>query len=181
MKPWKRIDPTEVTKVGWRKVTSKTFVMPDGEKAVFDVLHPDGQSFVNVIALTPENQVIITRQFRPGPEMVMDDLPGGFVDPGETPEQAIKREFVEETGYEVGSLRYLGKYHKDTYMNAIWHTFMATDCAKIKDQELETEEFIEVTLLSVEEFLKTAKDDGMTDHAAVLMAYDELLKLKENQ
>jgi ADP-ribose pyrophosphatase len=180
MKPWKRIEPTTVTRVGWRKITTKMFVMPNGEKTTFDVLHPDGQEFVCVIALTSDNKVVIAREFCPGPELVTSELPGGFVDKGEDLETAIRREFLEETGYIAANFTYLGKYHKDKYMNATWHAFFATECVKAKEQELETEEYIDVIELSIEELLTNAKNDKVTDHAAILMAYDELKQLQED-
>ena len=52
-----------------------------------------------VFALTTSNQVILARQFRPGPNAVLDELPGGAIEGGETPEQAGERELLEETGY----------------------------------------------------------------------------------
>jgi ADP-ribose pyrophosphatase len=111
----------------------------------------------------------------------MDDVPGGFVDPGENLEEAMRREFLEETGFEAETWKYLGPYHKDKYMNATWHAFLATGCRRVREQKLETEEFIDVTLLSIDEFLDNAKNDKMTDHGAVLLAYDELMKRKENK
>jgi hypothetical protein len=66
-------------------------------------------------------------------------------------------------------------------MNAVWHTFLITGCVRQTEQKLEAEEFIEVGLLSIDELLHNAKNDKMTDHAAVLLAYDELLKIKEEK
>lgn len=179
MKPWKRVEPTKVTKVGWRTITSKTFVMPDDTKMVFDTLHGDGQKFANVIALTPDKKVIVAKQYRPGPEKMMYELPGGFVDKGEKPEDSAIRELLEETGYEAGRVVYLGEFHKDTFMNASWHTVIAYDCKKIHEQKLESEEFIDIEELPIDEFIAHAKNDEMTDHASVLLAYDELTELKE--
>lgn len=174
MKQWKRIEPTTVTKVGWRTVVTKTFVMPDGETATFDTFHSEGQEFVAVIGLTPDKKAIVARQFRFGPEKVYDELPGGFVDKDEQPEDAAKREFREETGYEVGRIEYLGAYHKDTYMNALWHVFLATDCTQISEQTLEAEEHIEIRLITIDQLIENSKTDKMTDATAVLMAYDRL-------
>lgn len=179
MKEWKRIEPTIVTKVGWRTITSKTFIMPDAKKVVFDTFHPDGQEFATVLALTADKKVIVAREYCSGPEMMMDDLPGGFVDEGEEPEAAARRELLEETGFVPTEMHYLGSYHKDSYMNATWHAFLALNCAKQTDQVLEDEEDIEVRLLDIAEFISNAKQDTITDHAVVLMAYDELMKLKE--
>lgn len=179
MEPWKRIEPTQVTKVGWRSITTKTFQMPDGEITTFDTLHEDGQEFAAIIAITKDKKVVVARQFRPGPELVMDELPGGFVDPGETPEDSAKRELLEETGYSAGEVKYLGIIHKDTYMNAIWHVLLATDCERIAEPEHGYTEHIEIDLISIDQLIINAKSDKMSDHAAILLAYDDLMKLKE--
>lgn len=181
MNEWKRVEPTTVSKVGYRTITSKTFVMPNGETGTFDTMWPDGQQFAAAIALTPDRQVIVAKMFRFGPEKIMFELPGGFVDGDETPEQTVRHELPEETGYAVGRIAYLGASHKDTYMNATWHYFLATDCELSGEQNLEPEEHIDVQLISIKELIENAKTDLMTDAVAVLMAYDKLVEIQDGE
>lgn len=178
MQPWKRIEPTVTAKIGYRTVVTKLFQFDDGSVHDFQTFDKEGQQYAGVIALTPDNQVLVIEQFRAGPEKVFMEIPGGFVDDGETPEQAASREFEEETGYKAGSLRYLGKVYKDAYNNATWHYFLARDCvATGKGQALEETEQAYVQLLSIEEFIANAKQARMADVEAVFLAYDDLMKL----
>lgn len=179
MKPWKRIEPTVTAKVGHRMVITKLFELSDGTVHDFQTFDREGQEYAGVVALTPDNQAIIIEQFRPGPEQMMLDIPGGFVDEGETPEQAAARELEEETGYKAGNLEYLGKVYKDPYNNATWHFFLATDCVETgKGQALEETEEAGLKLISIDEFIANAKQAGMADVEAVFLAYDKLLELR---
>lgn len=183
MKPWQRTGETKVNKVSYRTIVTKQFVMPNGETAEFGTIAPEGQEFVAVIALTERNEVVVARQFRVGPELMMDELPGGFVDPGETVEAAGIRELHEETGYKAGKIEYLGKTHKDAYMNAVWHFILATECVLDSDPDsdkthaAEAEEHVEVLKISIDELIENAKHDRMTDAVGVLIAYDKLVEL----
>ncbi|HZU81637.1 MAG TPA: NUDIX hydrolase [Polyangiaceae bacterium] len=58
----------------------------------------------NVIAVTPDEHVVMVWQYRFGTDALSLEIPGGVVDPGELPEQAARRELREETGYEVDDL-----------------------------------------------------------------------------
>jgi ADP-ribose pyrophosphatase len=177
MKPWKRIEPTIVTKVGHRTIVTKTFLLTDSTTAEFEIMCGDGQIFVAVVAVTEDNKIVIARQFRAGPELVMDELPGGGVEKGETPEAAVRRELREETGYEVGNIEYMGQIAKDAYINGRFHFFWATGCRKTSEQELDLHELIEVDLITADQLIENAITGRMTEQALVLMAYDRLKAL----
>lgn len=181
MKPWKRIEPTKITKVGWRTIVSKTFVRNDGKQVVYDTIAPENIQCIDVIAITPRNTIVISEQFRPGPEKVVWDAPGGIVDEGEELEAAAHRELQEETGYTTPyKMKYLGYFYKDPNVNATWHTFIAYDCEKTTTQSLDDDEEINVIEASISDFIESARNGNtVSSHVPVLMAYETLRELEK--
>src|SRR6266702_1041874 len=180
MQKWKRIEPTRTYKASYKTLVDKTFILPDGKTYTPTTIGTEHGEGAGVLALTSYNKVIIARQFRPGPEMIMDELPGGKVEPGEDKTLAAARELREDTRYVAGDITFLGTAHYDSYTNTRRHCFLATDCRLLSQgTEHDEHEFIEVHLVSIDEAITIAKEGRMTDPSAVLMAYDRLMKLKE--
>ena len=74
----------------------------------FDVLEqPD---WVNVVAVTDAGTVLINRQYRHGVGRVVDELPSGVIDEGESPAEACIRELREETGYRFTGCEVVATY-----------------------------------------------------------------------
>jgi len=72
-------------------------------------LYLNAAAAVAGLILDGQGRLLVTvRGKEPGRGMW--DLPGGFVDPGETAEQSLRREVREEVGLEVAAMRYLGSY-----------------------------------------------------------------------
>lgn len=104
--------------------------------------------FVNVIALTERDELVMVRQFRHGVERPTLEMPGGLVDPEETDvAAAARRELVEETGYD-GDLVPLGTvYPNPALLNNVCHFFAAPSVARSASQNLEETEDAEVVLV----------------------------------
>lgn len=67
-----------------------------------------------VYAVLPrDGKLLVTLQLDPGPDI---QLPGGGIDPGESPIPALHREVFEETGWSISSPRRLGAFRRFTYM-----------------------------------------------------------------
>lgn len=181
MEAWKRKEPTTVTKVGWRTIVTKTFEMPDGSVAEFQTKDGERGHCVATIALTKRNEVIVARQFRPGPEKIMDELPGGGAEEGEDFKAAAERELIEETGYKAQEMIPVGDVYKDAYTNTIWHYFLATGCEKNSGQQLDVDEHITCELISIAQLFDNARSGKMTDVEAVFLAVDNLYELMNGQ
>jgi ADP-ribose diphosphatase len=181
MKAWQRIEPTISTKIDYHDVIVKTFKLPDDAIATRATFFSEDKQSAGVIAVTKDNKIVVARQFRPGPERIMDEIPGGYVDGNEEPENAARRELLEETGYQAGPMTYLGAFSRDAYVNGQWYYYLATDCERVRKQVLDHDEFVSVELLSIQEFVDNAKQGGMTDPFAVLAAYDQLMKIQEKE
>ena len=66
--------------------------------------------WVNVIALTPDRQLVMVEQYRHGSNTVELEIPGGIMDAADaTPEASAQRELREETGFEGERARIIGR------------------------------------------------------------------------
>jgi 8-oxo-dGTP pyrophosphatase MutT (NUDIX family) len=88
----------------WLSLRAQTVVT--GEGAVLEPFYLlDFPDWAQVVALTPDDRIVLVRQYRHGIGRVTLELPGGIVDPGESPLDAASRELVEETGYVAAGWR----------------------------------------------------------------------------
>lgn len=125
--------------------------MPDGTLIpdYYVLEYPD---WVNVIALTEDKQVILVRQYRHAAGEEILEIPGGVIEKDESPEQAARRELLEETGYEFTSLEFLAElYANPSTATNKTHCFLATGGIKTSNQKLDRGEEIIVELVNLAE------------------------------
>jgi ADP-ribose pyrophosphatase len=157
---------------GWLPVNTRTYRMPDGSVSDWDI-HVPSFTTVAVLALTADDQVVVTRQFRPGPDRVLLDLPGGIVDPGEDIGQAAVRELREETGYSASSLEIAGgtwAFGASTWRR---HVAIARGC-RLADAVTSWggDEYCEPVLLSLGDFRQLLRSGETTDVDLGYLALD---------
>lgn len=178
MQPWPKTNDDEIVKVGFRTIVHKTFLMPDGREGPFTTKDAPGEFGCAVIALTTDDKVVIAEQFRPGPERVMQEIPGGGGNPSEDPKDVAMRELKEETGYGSDEVVFLGQVYKDAYTNSSRYYYLARNCRIIGETEQEDTEFIEVKTISINQLFENARNANMTDTEAVFLAYEILKEIQ---
>lgn len=126
--------------------------------------------WVNVIALTPDGQLVLVRQFRYGIDEFSLEIPGGVMDTGEDPVAAGLRELREETGYAGAPAKLLGSVHPNPAIQANrCHFVLVEDAVKSHALEWDPDEEIQVTTRPVDEVLELAHSGGIV-HGLVLNA-----------
>lgn len=157
--------------VGWRTVLRNTYRLPDGQVARFD-LKGEGPA-VCILALTADEQVLLVQQYRPGPDRILLEMPGGGVKPGEPPLEAARRELLEETGY-GGDIELAGTSYHCAHSTRISHTFVAINCRRGGPQRLDREEFASIVTLSLEQFRQHLRSGQLTDVTSGYLGLDHL-------
>ena len=150
--PWKVVATTRPRKF----LRVDTCQLANGDQIEKIMLEFD--TWATVLALTPQQEVILIRQYRHGAGAVIWELPAGVVDPGETPLHAAGRELLEETGYGAGTLIETGVVspNSDNHTNQI-HTFLALNVEKVSAQNLDPHEQIQVFPTPLEEVISMAR------------------------
>ncbi len=134
--------------------------------------------WVNVVALTPANELVCVRQYRFGSGDVTLEIPGGVVDPGEEHRAAAERELLEETGYRARRWRYLGAVQPNpAFHTNRCHHWLAEGCERSAAQALDAGEDIEVVVLGLDA-VRAAIATGAMQHALVQTALARVLDLR---
>jgi len=121
------------------------------------VISPD---FVNVIAVTEGGEIACFRQTKYAVEGITLAPVGGYMDSGEAPLSAARRELLEETGYEADTWESLGDYIVDPNRGAgVAHFFLALNARCVAQPHSDDLEEQKLVLLSREE-LERRLDDG---------------------
>lgn len=167
----------------WRLIRSE----PVSDHRIFRLRHdvyrldarPDERDFVvletpdwvNVVALTEDRQVLLIRQFRHGVRRVTLEIPGGMIDPGESPEQAALRELREETGYAAGTIRPLGRVLPNPAIQDNYcHLFLADGCRRVAELQLDPFERIDLLIRPLDD-IPWMIQRGEIDHTMVINAF----------
>jgi 8-oxo-dGTP pyrophosphatase MutT (NUDIX family) len=170
IRPWEKINSKPVgdfrifTIRADRKISPRT-----GEQHDFFVI--DCVNWVNVIAVTPDDQLVMVEQYRHGSGTVELEIPGGMMDAGDvSPEATGARELREETGYAGENSRLLGQILPNpAIMSNVCFTVLVENCRCLHPVQFDHGEDLITTLVPVAQIPELIRG-GKIRHALVVVA-----------
>ncbi len=126
----------------------------DGRQGDFFLL--EARDWVNVVPVVAEEGgtacFLMVRQFRQGLNRITVEFPAGLVEAGERPEEAARRELLEETGFGAGRLQPIGTIAPNpAFMTNLCHTFLARELEERSSPALDELELLELLRVPVTE------------------------------
>ena len=174
MQPWKTKSRQVILHHSkFLTVESHTIELPNGQ-VIPDwswVIIPD---YVNVAAVTSAGEYLCFRQTKYAVDGITLASIGGYLEPGEEPLAAAKRELLEETGYEASEWIDLGSYAVDGNRGSgVGHLFLARNAQKvtrINADDLEEQELLYLSRTEVETALKANEFKVLPNAAVITLA-----------
>jgi 8-oxo-dGTP pyrophosphatase MutT (NUDIX family) len=151
----------------WIQLSHADVILPSGERNPRHHMVTMPAAAMAVVLSDDSQAVLMGWRHRFVSDVWNWELPGGLVDPGESPEETIARELVEETGYRAGKLTHLVSFEPMIGMvTSPHHVFLATDVERAGEPtELDEGRFQWVPLSEVPQLI--AKGDVHTSGTLV--------------
>ena len=180
LKPWKTLSSERVFSNKWYNVKQDKVELPNGH--IMDDYFVSVRDDVSIIfAITPDEKVIVVRQYKHGAGEIVTELPAGFFNEGEDPMEAAKRELAEETGYTSNKWTLLRQTHDNpTKDNNKFYLCLAEDCTLTLTQSFDVSEEIELFLVSIDEIKQMVFEGEIKVHtmiSIVMLALHRMGKL----
>ncbi|MEI8039796.1 MAG: NUDIX hydrolase [Verrucomicrobiota bacterium] len=170
LKPWQKVGSKPVGNFRIFTIRSDEVISPRTQQTQ-DVYVIDCVNWVNVIALTPERNLVMIEQYRHGSNTIELEIPGGMMDPEDaSPVAAGLRELREETGYEGENPRLLGQILPNpAIMSNVCYTVLVENCRCVHPLQFDHGEDLVTRLVPVSE-LPGLVAAGKIQHSLVVVA-----------
>ena len=152
---WKTLSSEYLFNDVWLRARKDRCLRPDG-KIIDPYYVVEYPNWATGVGITDTNEVILVKQYRQALQIVCMEIPGGCIDATDSNnEEAIRREFIEETGYTFSHVEYLGRTSPNPSTNANWmHMFLLTGGKLTHPQSFDENEEIEVYVVPMQEFVE---------------------------
>ncbi|MBA7591599.1 ADP-ribose pyrophosphatase [subsurface metagenome] len=127
------------------KLRVDTIKLPGGKQTTREIV--EHENCVAIVALDAADNILLVKQFRKPVEKDLLEIPAGGIDPGETPEDAVRREMREETGFLPQKVAKLGGFYSSPgFCTEYLHLYLATD---LVSSPLQAEDSESISLVRV--------------------------------
>ncbi|MFO7170252.1 MAG: NUDIX hydrolase [Chloroflexota bacterium] len=166
-KPWKTLSSREVYRNKWIDVREDIAEMPNGRTTIYGVVTMSGA--VGVLPFLDDGRVVMVRQYRyVQGENQRWEMPTGGVHPGESLEEAARRELREEIGYTAGRLEWVSTFYTSkSVCDETAHIYLGYDLTPARDMPDDTE-FLEIAALPFDEVLDMVLRSEIRDSMTVI-------------
>jgi ADP-ribose pyrophosphatase len=175
---WKTLSSHYIHKGPWATLRLDKCEMPSGRivPSYYVLEYPN---WVNAVAITQDNKILLIKQYRHAADIVATEIPAGVIDSDETPEDAIKRELLEETGHQFDSIELLAAvYPNPATSNNITYTYLARGGKKVADQHLDEHEEIIVEEYTIEEVKQLLAENKIPQALHCTALFYALMKIE---
>lgn len=176
---WKTLKSNYILKDKWISLRGDTCRLPSG-KVIEPYYVLEYPTWVNVVALTKEKEVILIRQYRHGLQKTIWEIPGGNMDQcDKSPLDAVKRELLEETGYSSDNVIQTCQVSANPANHSnLTYCFLALDCYLANVQKLDDTEEIDVILKPLDEVIEMLEKQEFYQALNISSLYYALSYLK---
>jgi len=174
---WKKLSSEYIHKGKWATLRIDKCVMPNGH-IVEDYYVLEYGTWVNGVAITEDNKVLMIHQYRHAAGIVSLEIPGGVVDEGEDPQQALRRELLEETGYQFDDFEPLcAVYSNPSTADNQVYSYLARGGKKVTGQTLDDQEEIIVYEYTIDEVKQALAENKIVQAMHCTALFYGLMKL----
>ena len=176
---WETLSSTYIHKGPWATLRADKCEMPNGTVVdeYYVLEYPD---WANAVAVTEDNKIILVRQYRQAAGIIALEIPGGVIEEGEAPEVGMRRELLEETGYEFDKIELISSiYPNPATSNNRTFCYLATGGKKVQEQSLDEHEEIIIEEYTVAEVKQLLADNKISQALHCTGLFYGLMKLGE--
>lgn len=178
--PWKTLSSDVILNHPRLKITEDTAELPNGRTTRY-VRHAAAETHsVAAIAVNSDGMVLIQQEYSYPPDKVMWQLPGGSMEPGESPEAAALRELAEESGYSAKKTKVIGSFYVHNRLSD-QRQFIVL-CTELFEHKLpeNADEFISTHWMSRSKVIDKIRNNGF-DNINLLAGLNFWLNMKGNK
>jgi len=167
---WRVLSATELLNCPpWLRVRMEHVRLPNGHE-IPDYYRIDMPDWAQVFAVMDDGRVAMIEHYKHGPGALSLELPAGYLEPGEDPEIAARRELLEETGLEADDWRCLGHFFMDGNRGCgTSHVYLARGARQVAAPHLEASELIAQRRLTLDD-VRAAWQHGRIHNMATIGA-----------